>query len=118
MKYMLMYALCRPPHCCKGRQIQPGQLIHGSVLAYMKRKPGYTPAASLPADRQLDWESIRDGKHADLIEDEAYAKAAELLSSLNAEGGAKDDEKSSDDQPRQRLQEAANEIAKFVSDRE
>lgn len=37
----------RPPNLGKGRKIQPGQLIHASVLDYMKDNPEYTPHAQL-----------------------------------------------------------------------
>lgn len=30
---------CRPPHRFQGRVIQPGQLIHASVLEFMRRAP-------------------------------------------------------------------------------
>lgn len=39
----------RPPHRCAGRQVQPGQLIHHSVLEYLKHGDESTTRAQVPA---------------------------------------------------------------------
>lgn len=113
-----MYATRRSFHRCKGRQIQPGQLIHGSVLTYMKKHTDYIPAASLPTGKQLRWEDLRNGNFKDTdiigVEDEAYAMAAELLSSLQCSESIEDAEKPSGAQ--QGLPEGAKRLQEFVSD--
>lgn len=44
----------RPPHRCAGRQVQPGQLIHYSVLEYLKPGNETTTQAQVPAtNRQV-----------------------------------------------------------------
>lgn len=49
----------RPPHHSGGRHIQPRQLIHRSVLAYMQEHPDYRPAASLPLGSAYTWREIQ-----------------------------------------------------------
>lgn len=84
----------------------------------MKKHIDYTPAASLPSGRQLQWEDLRNGNFKDTdiigVEDEAYAMAAELLSSLQSAESVGDAEKLSEVQ--EGLPEGAKRLQEFVSD--
>ena len=49
----------RPPNRSRGRSMQPGQLIHESVLAHMKKEEGYLPSAK--PDGKKTWDDIKTG---------------------------------------------------------
>lgn len=68
--YFLTDLTCRIPHHFGGRHIQPGQLIHSSVLDYMQQNPGYCPKASLPLDGTLSWDAIKRLKPGDPVIEE------------------------------------------------
>lgn len=50
----------RPPNLGSGRKIQPGQLIHASVLDHMRNNPTYRPRAQLYNGYSWDAFSLDD----------------------------------------------------------
>ena len=56
---MYFHAFGSPPHLGSGRIIQKGQLIHESVLKYMKQNDRYMPAAQTKNMGLESWDQLK-----------------------------------------------------------
>ena len=79
------------PNRSRGRTMQPGQLIHESVLVYMKLKENndYRPSAKCAGDT-ITWDDIKT-KDATALQDfivrDLYNSAEDIMKDLDREIG-------------------------------